>query len=76
MVRSCGITFGNEQGEVMKTLLGALAVTMLLGAATAVPAQAACWDTPWGLRCSHHYWGYGGYGYGYHHYWHPWRDYW
>jgi hypothetical protein len=31
----------------MKTLLGALAAIMLLGAVTAVPAQAACWDTPW-----------------------------
>lgn len=51
----------------MKTLLSALAVTMLLGAVTAVPAQAACWDTPWGVRCSHHW------GWGYHHYWHPWR---
>jgi len=45
----------------MKTILGALAVVALLGAATA-PAQAACWDTPWGMHCSHpmwhHHWGY------------------
>jgi hypothetical protein len=51
----------------MKTLLGALAAIMLLGAATAVPAQAACWGTPWGVRCSHwdggHYWHHP-------HYWH------
>ena len=40
----------------MKTLLGALAAIMLLGAVTAVPAQASCWDTPWGVRCSQH-WG-------------------
>lgn len=51
----------------MKTILGALAVAMLLGA-TAVPANAACWDTPWGVRCSHHHWGYNHWGY-----WrHPW----
>ena len=46
----------------MKTILSALAVVMLLGAATAVPAQAACWQTPWGMHCSHpmfhHHWGY------------------
>ncbi|HWB48523.1 MAG TPA: hypothetical protein VG651_05400 [Stellaceae bacterium] len=50
----------------MKTLLGALAAVMLLGAATAVPAQAACWGTPWGVRCSH-YWGPWHH---HHHYWH------
>lgn len=51
----------------MKTLLGALAVVMLLGAATATSAEAACWDTPWGVRCSHPYWHHWGY-------WHqPWR---
>ena len=27
----------------MKTILGALAVVLLLGAATAAPANAACW---------------------------------
>jgi hypothetical protein len=52
----------------MKTLLGALAAIMLLGAVTAVPAQAACWDTPWGLRCSHH-WGGGPW---HPHYWRHW----
>jgi hypothetical protein len=65
-VRSPGITFGNKKrGEVMKTILSALAVVMLLGAATAVPAQAACWGTPYGMQCSHWhpYW---------HHHWHHW----
>jgi hypothetical protein len=51
-----------RKGNVMKTLMSALAVVMLLGAATAVPAQAACWSTPWGMHCSHpmfhHHWGY------------------
>jgi hypothetical protein len=53
----------------MKTLLGALAAIMLLGAVTVVPAQAACWDTPWGVRCSHHWDGGGPW---HHHYWHRW----
>lgn len=52
----------------MKTLLGALAAIMLLGAATAAPAQAACWDTPYGVRCSHHWGG----PWHHHHYWHRW----
>lgn len=48
----------------MKTLLGALAVAMVLGAATAAPASAACWNTPYGIHCSHwHHW----------HHWHHWR---
>ncbi len=52
----------------MKTILGALAAVMLLGAATATSAQAACWDTPWGVRCSyHHYWHHPYWGYGYWH---------
>ncbi|HWD56720.1 MAG TPA: hypothetical protein VG308_00460 [Stellaceae bacterium] len=53
----------------MKTLLSALAVAMVLGAATAVPANAACWATPYGMHCSHpyfHHWGY----------WHHWRGGW
>jgi|HubBroStandDraft_6_1064221.scaffolds.fasta_scaffold71225_2 hypothetical protein len=41
----------------MKTFLGALAVVMLLGAATAAPASAACWG---GWHCWHSY----------HPYWH------
>jgi hypothetical protein len=49
----------------MKTILSALAVVMLMGAATATTANAACWGTPWGVRCSHfHHWGY------WHHPWH------
>jgi hypothetical protein len=47
----------------MKTILGALAAVMLLGAVTAAPAEAACWGTPWGVRCSHPYW----------HHWHHWH---
>jgi hypothetical protein len=54
----------------MKTILGALAVAMLLGAATAVPANAACWDTPWGVRCSHGPYWYHHHDWGYWH--HPW----
>ena len=48
----------------MKTLLSALAVVMLLGAATAVPASAACVAGPGGVECWHHphFW--------HHHYWH------
>ncbi|HML09411.1 MAG TPA: hypothetical protein VK432_01025 [Stellaceae bacterium] len=47
----------------MKTILSALAVVMLLGAAPSVPAQAACWPTPYGMHCSHdwgwhRHWGY------------------
>jgi hypothetical protein len=53
-----------RKGEVMKTLLSALAVVMLLGAATAVPASAACMAGPGGVECWHHphFW--------HHHYWH------
>ncbi|HEV2189427.1 MAG TPA: hypothetical protein VGR70_19610 [Stellaceae bacterium] len=40
----------------MKTILSALAVVLLLGATTATTTNAACWDTPWGVRCSHPYW--------------------
>ena len=51
----------------MKTLLSALAVVMLLGAATAAPASAECWRGPYGgIHCTHpfwhHHWGWG--------YWH------
>ena len=52
----------------MKTILSALAVVMLLGAVTAVPAQAACWETPWGMHCSHPW--------GWHHHWGPWHHDW
>jgi hypothetical protein len=52
----------------MKTILSALAVVMLLGAATAAPADAACWAGPGGWHCGysgwhpygHHYWGWRG----------------
>jgi hypothetical protein len=50
----------------MKTLLSALAVVMLLGAATAAPAGAACWVGPGGWHCWHawhpywHHYGYRG----------------
>jgi hypothetical protein len=44
----------------MKTILSALAVVMLLGAATAAPASAACWVGPGGYHCYHPY---------YHPYW-------
>ena len=37
----------------MKTILSALAVVMLLGAATVAPANAACWDGPGGVHCWH-----------------------
>jgi hypothetical protein len=37
----------------MKTLLSALAVVMLLGAATVAPASAACWAG--GVHCWHVY---------------------
>jgi hypothetical protein len=40
----------------MKTILSALAVVMLLGAATAAPANAACWAGPYGWHCWHPYW--------------------
>ena len=50
----------------MKTILGALAVVMLLGAAT-VPAEAACWRTPWGWHCDHPFW---------HHHWGYWHHDW
>ena len=47
----------------MKTILSALAVVMLLGAASAVPASAACYRGPYGgVHCWHPYW----------HHWHPW----
>jgi hypothetical protein len=58
----------------MKTILSALAVVMLLGAATATTANAACWDTPWGMRCSHPYW-HPYWGYGWHHWHHDWDRY-
>ncbi|HUI34293.1 MAG TPA: hypothetical protein VLX67_02060 [Stellaceae bacterium] len=54
----------------MKTILSALAVVMLLGAATATPASAACrWDG-YGWECwhPHPYWGY----WHWHHHWHDW----
>jgi len=51
----------------MKTILSALAVVMLLGAATAAPASAACVAGPNGVHCWHPYW---------HHYWHPWHHDW
>jgi len=47
----------------MKTMLGALAVVMLLGAATAAPVSAACWVGPYGEHCWHPYW----------HHWHHWH---
>ena len=48
----------------MKTILSALAVVIGLGAVTiAAPADAACWPTPWGMRCN-------GWGPGWHHHWH------
>jgi hypothetical protein len=47
----------------MKTLVSALAVVMLLGAATATSASAACFAGPGGVSCWHHP-----------HYWHG--DYW
>lgn len=56
----------------MKTLLSAVAVVMLLGAATAAPAEAACWATPGGWECwhphPHPYWGW--------HHWHEWHHGW
>jgi hypothetical protein len=52
-----------RKGEAMKTILSALAVVMLLGAATATPASAACWAGPEGVRCWHPYW----------HHWHHWH---
>jgi hypothetical protein len=64
----CQRKFGNAKGDVMKTLLGALVAIMLLGAVTAVPAQAHCWDTPQGLRCSQHWNG----GPWHPHYWRHW----
>jgi hypothetical protein len=47
----------------MKTILSALAVVMLLGAATAAPASAACVAGPYGVQCWHHphYWHHYGY---------------
>jgi hypothetical protein len=50
----------------MKTLLSALAVVMLLGAATAAPANAECWAGPYGWHCGHPHWHHGGY---WHHGW-------
>jgi hypothetical protein len=52
----------------MKTILSALAVVMLLGAATAAPADAACYVGPYGWHCWHPYWHH------WHHYgyWHRW----
>jgi hypothetical protein len=67
MVRYRRISFGNGTGDVMKTILSALAVVMLLGAATAAPASAACVAGPNGVHCWHPYW---------HHYWHPWHHDW
>ena len=50
----------------MKAILGALAVVIGLGAVTvATPASAACWPTPYGMRCN-------GWGPGWHHHWHHW----
>jgi hypothetical protein len=48
----------------MKTLLSALAVVMLLGAATAAPASAACMAGPGGVECWHHP------HFFHHHFWH------
>lgn len=50
----------------MKTILSALALAMVLGAATAAPASAACVDGPYGVRCWHPYW----------HHWHHWHHGW
>jgi hypothetical protein len=55
-----------RKGDVMKTLLSALAVVMLLGAATAAPANAECWAGPYGWHCGHPHWHHGGY---WHHGW-------
>jgi len=49
---------------VMKTLLSALAVVMLLGAATAAPANAYCYRGAYGVLHCTHYW---------HPWYHPWR---
>jgi len=40
----------------MKAILSALAVAMLLGAATAAPASAACFAGPGGVHCWHPNW--------------------
>jgi|HubBroStandDraft_6_1064221.scaffolds.fasta_scaffold235795_2 hypothetical protein len=50
----------------MKTLFSALAVVMLLGAATAAPANAGCGPGPYGWHCWHPHWHHGGY---WHHGW-------
>jgi hypothetical protein len=59
-----------RKGDVMKTILGALAVVMLLGAATVTPASAGCIAGPGGVECWHHphFWHHYGYGY-WHHGW-------
>jgi hypothetical protein len=67
-VRCHGITLAIRKGDVMKPIFGALAMVMLLGAAT-VPAQAACWETPWGWRCDHPHWWW-------HHHWGYWHHDW
>jgi len=68
VVRFREITLATRKGEIMKTLLSTFALIMLLGAATAAPANAACFEGPGGVTCWHHphYWHHG--------YWH--RDYW
>jgi hypothetical protein len=53
----------------MKKILSALAVVMLLGAATSVPASAACWAGPGGIHCWHPYWHHWHDGWGWHHHW-------
>ena len=53
----------------MKTFLGALAVVMLLGAATAAPASAACFVGPYGWHCWHPHYHYWHGGWGWHHGW-------
>jgi len=52
----------------MKALLGALVSIIVFGAVTTVPAQAHCWDTSQGLRCSQHWDG----GPWHPHYWRHW----
>lgn len=53
----------------MKAILSALAVVMLLGAASAAPANAACVARPDGWHCWHPYWHHW-------HHWHPWHPEW
>jgi hypothetical protein len=53
----------------MKTFLSAIAVVMLLGAAAAAPADAACWAGPGGWHCWHPYWHHWHPGWGWHHGW-------